>query len=99
MHTNVLADKDTVQRLHVPEGSEAFFTGLFTSDFGQKRNVPIVRFGRIALMPAERVPIGTKADGSEDLRELYLLEARPSRATAVLRSSFWPAASSCWAVS
>lgn len=76
IHAEMLGDRDVTGKLHVAEGSEAFFTGLFTSYFGQKRNVPIVRFGRIALLPTEKIPIGARPDGSEDVRELYLLETQ-----------------------
>jgi len=51
-------------------GEEVFITGLFTSHFGKKKNIPIVRVGNIAAMPDE--PIKTKLG----LVEGYLIEAR-----------------------
>ena len=42
--------------LNIQEGTEVFFTGMFMSYIGDKRNYPIVRFGRIALVTDEKIP-------------------------------------------
>jgi hypothetical protein len=51
-------------------GDEMFFIGLFTHVQRLKRNLPIVRIGNIAMMPAEPIPFGDQAI------EAYLIEAR-----------------------
>ncbi len=67
---------DEIERLGIREGSDVFFTGLFTSHIGERRINPIVRFGRVAMLPEEKVAFGKKADGTDDLRSLYLLESQ-----------------------
>jgi hypothetical protein len=52
-------------------GDEVFITGLFVKHSGTARNIPIVRFGNIAMMPEERV--ATEEFGE---MEAYLIEAR-----------------------
>src|SRR6185437_9126978 len=39
----------------IPEGTEVFFTGLFTSHIGEKHNFPIFRFGHVALVTDEKI--------------------------------------------
>jgi hypothetical protein len=41
---------------NVHEGSEVFFTGLFTPYLGEKRNHPIFRYGHISLLTDEKIP-------------------------------------------
>lgn len=72
----LLSDKAAVKELKIQEGTDVFFTGLFTPHVGQKRNYPISRFGRVALLPEEPVAWGKKKDGTDDFRELYLLETQ-----------------------
>jgi len=55
--------------LKIAEGSEIFFTGLFTPHIGESRNLPIVRFGRVALVTPEKV----EWDGRK--LDLYLIES------------------------
>ncbi|MBN2213973.1 MAG: trypsin-like peptidase domain-containing protein [Bacteroidales bacterium] len=52
----------------IKEGDEAFFTGLFTRHFGMEKNIPIVRFGRVALISKEKVLFDNQ------LMDLYLIE-------------------------
>jgi hypothetical protein len=54
--------------LGIREGSDVFFTGMFTPYLGSKRNYPIVRFGRVALISDEKIKF---VDGEADL---YLVE-------------------------
>jgi hypothetical protein len=68
--TASFATEEVIQNLQIGSGNELFFPGLFTSHFGMKRNIPIVRRGTIASMPQEKV----LSEGLE--RELYLVEAR-----------------------
>jgi hypothetical protein len=55
--------------LKIREGSEVFFTGLFSPYLGAEKNYPVVRFGRVALVTDEKIPFGDKK------RDLYLIEA------------------------
>ena len=64
-----LFDRQSYRNLPISEGTEVFFTGLFTQYTGEKSSVPIVRFGRVALIPNEKINwIGRK-------REMILLES------------------------
>jgi hypothetical protein len=64
-------DDQFKEQFKVGVGNDVFVTGLFHPHKGQKNNIPIVRVGNIAAMPAER--IATKKFG---LIEAYLIEAR-----------------------
>lgn len=50
-----LTTKEDYQTLKIREGSDVFFTGLFTPYVGHERNYPIVRFGRVALVTDEKI--------------------------------------------
>jgi len=52
---DLVARKETVLQNEIYEGDDVFFSGLFTSHIGQKRNQPIVRFGKVALMSDEKI--------------------------------------------
>jgi hypothetical protein len=53
--------------------SDVFFTGLFVPHFGEKTNSPIFRFGRVAMLPEERIRWQDSNKPAEQV-ELYLLE-------------------------
>jgi len=55
--------------LNIREGSDVFFTGLFTPYPGSEMNYPIVRFGRVALVTNEKIEWQGKQ------MSLYLIEA------------------------
>lgn len=57
------------KEMKIAEGSDVFFTDLFTGHVGLQRNYPIVRFGRVALVTDEKI----EWDGTPN--ELYLIEA------------------------
>jgi hypothetical protein len=61
---------DTIQSANIGSGDEVFMTGLFAHLSGSERNLPIVRFGNIAMIPDEPVPT------SIGMIEAYLIEAR-----------------------
>jgi len=52
---NLIIDRTTLNSLHIEEGTEVFFTGLFTQHIGAKKNHPIFRFGHLALVTEERI--------------------------------------------
>lgn len=55
--------------LDIHEGSDVFFTGMFSPHLGVKRNTPITRFGKVALMTDEKI------DWVTGKTDLYLMEA------------------------
>ena len=65
----LISDKASLKTLHIEEGTEVFFTGLFTQHIGAKRNYPIFRFGHLALVTEE------KFNWNGQLTELYLMES------------------------
>jgi len=65
-----LTSKSDFKNLNIKEGSEIFFTGMFTPYLGDKRIYPIVRFGKVALVTDEKIPWG-----KGELAELYLAES------------------------
>jgi len=61
----------------ITEGDEIFYVGMFAEHAGAKRNLPIIRFGNISLMPYEKVHI--KRDPNTDNYypvDAYLVECR-----------------------
>jgi hypothetical protein len=70
-----LTTKESFRQLNIAEGSDVFFTGLFMSHYGQQRNQPIVRFGRVAMISDERVHWKGPGKSPEAL-ELYLIETQ-----------------------
>jgi hypothetical protein len=57
------------KNLDIHEGSDVFFTGMFGYHLGDKRNTPITRFGKVALMTEEKI------DWIWGRTDLYLMEA------------------------
>jgi len=51
----LLANEEDIKTLHIGIGTDMFFAGMFTPFQGQKRNQPIVRFGRLAMIPEEKI--------------------------------------------
>lgn len=65
----LVTSQEDFPKLHISEGSEVFFTGLFLPHIGHSKNYPVVRFGRVALLSDEKVSWnGTPTD-------LYLIES------------------------
>jgi hypothetical protein len=67
----MVATESVIRDNSIGAGDEVFFTGLFVNAYGQKKNMPIVRIGNIALIPDEKIPI--KYFGNADV---YLIESR-----------------------
>ncbi len=64
-----------LDELNISEGTDVFFTGLFATYVGDRRNNPIVRFGRVAMVPED--PLLWQENGKEPHHvELYLLETQ-----------------------
>ena len=63
--------EDLVKTHNIGPGDEIFMVGRYTEHAGKKKNLPIVRFGNIAMNPNEPTP---NCLGKQ--REHFLLEAR-----------------------
>ncbi len=72
---NLIANKEIVTKNEIAEGDEVFFAGLFTSHIGQKKNQPIIRFGKVALISDEKIEWKEK-DKPAKFMELLLLECQ-----------------------
>ena len=70
----MLATKAKVLEAKIGTGDDMFFLGLFAPYFGQTKNYPIVRFGKVALLTDERVPWKERKDQPIKTLELYLAE-------------------------
>ncbi len=66
---NMITSKEEFINLDIKEGSEIFFTGLFSYYIGTSKNYPIVRFGRVSLITAEKINFIDNAPTT-----LYLIE-------------------------
>lgn len=73
---DMLTDRTSFSHLNIAEGSEVFFTGLFANYYGDHRNNPIVRFGRVAMLPEDRIAWQEEATKPPQFVELYLLETQ-----------------------
>lgn len=58
--TDLFATRETFQKLRINENDDVLFTGLFASYRGAKKNFPIVRHGKLALVTDERIPVDAK---------------------------------------
>jgi hypothetical protein len=67
---DMIVTRERFRETNIQEGDEVFFTGLFVGHIGQKRNYPIVRFGRVAMISDEPV------DWQGELLDLYLVETQ-----------------------
>lgn len=67
--SDLLTNKKSFKELNIREGTDVFFTGMFTPFLGDKRIYPIVRFGRVALITEEKIP------WDKEMTNLYLVES------------------------
>lgn len=54
---DMLTTKKDFDDLNIREGSDVFFTGLFSPYPGYEKNYPVVRFGRVALITDEKIEV------------------------------------------
>jgi hypothetical protein len=52
---STLATQDVIEQWSIGPGDDVFLVGRFVGHQGQTRNRPVVRFGHIAMLPAERI--------------------------------------------
>jgi hypothetical protein len=72
--SDMVRTKEEFKKTTIVPGSDVFFTGLFTAYYGDKINRPIFRFGRVAMLPDERIRWQDNPTKPPELVELYLLE-------------------------
>lgn len=72
---DLIANQDIIDKNEIAEGDEVFFTGLFTSHVGQKRNQPIIRFGKVSLISDEKIEWKESSKPAKFM-DLYLLECQ-----------------------
>lgn len=68
----LFATKELIAQRQVSENDEVLFTGLFAWYPGAKKNYPIVRHGKVALIPNERIPLDRKRP--DITADIYLAE-------------------------
>ena len=68
----IFANKETFKIQRINENDDVFFTGLYAGYPGNKRNFPIVRHGKLALVTDERIPIDPHNPSTAE--ELFLAE-------------------------
>ncbi len=65
----MLTNASDLATLNIGVGTDMFFTGMFTGFLGEKKSYPIVRFGKLAMIPDEKISFaGQWTEG-------YLMEA------------------------
>lgn len=69
LEAELLTTKADFEKLDISEGADIFYTSLFIPYMGENRIYPIVRFGKVALIPDERVLV------NGEKKEVYLVEA------------------------
>jgi hypothetical protein len=65
-----LVTKETVRDLSIGLGDDLFMVGRFINHDGKERNIPVLRFGTIAMMPEEPIII------DEQPQDSFLVEIR-----------------------
>jgi hypothetical protein len=73
---NMLSTRATFDEFNIAEGSDVFFVGLFTTYYGEHRNNPIIRFGRVAMFPDDPLAWIDYQGQSEQHAQLYLVETQ-----------------------
>lgn len=86
---NWITTKQMFNDLKIAEGDEIFFTGLFAGYYGNEKNYPIVRFGRVSLITDERIPWRDKKDDKVKLLDLYLVETQSFGGNSGSPVFFW----------
>lgn len=66
----MLTTQESFKELNIAEGSDIFFAGLYTGYYGARRNSPIIRFGRVAMLPEDKITF----EANKPPEQLYMLE-------------------------
>lgn len=70
---DMFVTQSTIEVMKLNETDEVLFSGLFLPYHGANKNYPIVRHGRLALIPKERIPWSISSGGYL-MQDLYLAE-------------------------
>jgi hypothetical protein len=70
---DMFVTQSKIQSMKLNETDEVLFSGLFLPYHGANRNYPIVRHGKLALIPKERIPWSNPAGGNS-MQDLYLAD-------------------------
>jgi hypothetical protein len=73
---DMISTKETFSEFQISEGTDVFFEGLFTQYYGDHKNIPIVRFGRVAMFPDQSLPWPNAPGGAPQNQQLYLFETQ-----------------------
>ena len=78
--SKVLTEKERIKQENITSGDEVFFIGLLWQLFIDpsmylKKNIPIVKFGRVAAETEEKIPV-KEEDDIVKLLDLHLIEAQ-----------------------
>lgn len=68
--SSFLTKREDFKKLKISEGTDVFFSGMFTPYLGIEKNYPIFRFGRVALVSDEKIPWD-----KDTYTNLYLIES------------------------
>jgi hypothetical protein len=66
--------KDKITKAKIREGCDVFFSTFFNSYLGKERNEPIFRFGKLSLMPKNKIIYQINQNSNPKLMDLYLVE-------------------------
>jgi len=72
--TAMIVTKEAFKKSTIGPGSDVFFAGLFAPYYGDLKNSPIFRFGRVAMLPEDRIRWQDDRAKPPQFVELYLLE-------------------------
>lgn len=72
----IIPNQEKMNELEISEGDDIFFSGLFESYYGQQKNQPIIRFGKVALIPDEKIEWEHKDTALSKYLDLYLMECQ-----------------------
>lgn len=74
LHEEIIPTNDHLSERHVAEGTLVGMVGLFNPYVGNQQDQPFFRYGRISLIPTEKVPIYEENEASEKLINAYFCE-------------------------
>ena len=74
-YNQLSANDKIIKEKGIIEGTQILFVGLFNYYFGLAKNNPLIRFGRIALFPNEKIEVN-RINEPKKLANVYLLECQ-----------------------
>jgi hypothetical protein len=73
---DMITTKESFAGLQIAEGTDVFFLGLFVPYYGQHKNIPVFRFGRVAMFPEQSIRWQDSTSAAPQNAQIYLLEAQ-----------------------